>query len=90
MHINSQCTPLWCQHKHVFTHANSHKDADCHLAIDYHKHLAPIVSIRQWLWQALEKKEVSASSCPMRVQLVRDLGILLARAVIVYHEEHVA
>ena len=26
----------------------------------------------------------------MRVQLVRDLGILLVRTVVVHHEEHVA
>ena len=32
----------------------------------------------------------SLLSCSVRVQLVRDLGILLSRAVVVHHEEHVA
>ena len=35
------------------------------------------------------KREVPAASCPTRFQLARDLGILLARAVL-HHEEHVA
>ena len=47
------------------------------------------VAIWQWLWLALEKELVPASSCIIRVQLARDLGILLARAV-VHNEEHVA
>ena len=35
---------------------NIHKDTECHPALDCPKHLAPVVTIRQWLWQALEKE----------------------------------
>ena len=34
-------------------------------------------------------EEVSASSCPIRVQLARDPGILLARAIVEHNDEHV-
>ena len=85
-HINTQCTSFWRPCRHVFSHANGHKGAECHLVIDCPKRLASVVAIRQWSWQALEK--VPASTCPIHVQLARNLGILLARTV-VHHEEHV-
>ena len=45
-YINTQCRPLWWQRRHVFSHANGHKGAECHPATDCPKHLAPIVPIR--------------------------------------------
>ena len=68
-----------------------HKGSKCHSAIDCPKCLiVPVVAIRQWLWQALEKEEDPTSLYPIRDQLARDLGFLLARAVVVHHQEHVA
>ena len=72
------------------SHTNCHKGAECHSVIDGPKHIAHIVAIQQWLKQALEKEYVLISSCPICVQLARDLGILLVRAVVVHHEVHVA
>ena len=89
-HVNTQCSLIWQQYRHVFSYANSHKGAECHPVIDHPKHLAPVVTIRQWLWQALLKEQVPASLCPIYVKLTRDLLILLARAVVVHHEEHTA
>ena len=66
--------------------ACSHKGAECHPATDFPKHLAPIVAIRQWLWQALEKK-FPLHHVPYMFNW-RYLGILLVRAV-VHHEGHV-
>ena len=34
-------------------HASGHKGSGCYPALDCPKHLAPIVAIRQWLWQAV-------------------------------------
>ena len=70
--------------RHVFLHAKGHK-GDYHPVIYFSKHFASIVAIRQWLWQALEKEWIPASSYPICVHLARNLGILLARAVIVHH-----
>ena len=81
--------PIWQQSRLVFAYTNGHKGAECHPAIDCPKHLAPVVAIRQWLWQVLEKEQVPASSCSASVQLARDLGILLSRVVIVHHKEHI-
>ena len=36
------------------------------------------------------KSASSTSSCTIHVQLVRDLGILLVRAIVVHHEKHIA
>ena len=35
-------------------------------------------------------ENVPTSACPIHVQLARHLGILLARAVVVHHKEHIA
>ena len=45
-HINTQRSPLWQQHRRVFSHANGHKCAECHPEIDFPMHLAPVVAIR--------------------------------------------
>ena len=80
-----------CPNSHISTLCiPSGGNADVYYRMQMVKHLAPLVTIRQWLWQALEKEYVLASSCPIHVQLVRDLGIFLARTVVVQHEEHVA
>ena len=31
-HINTLCTHLWQQRKHVLSHVNGHKGAECHPA----------------------------------------------------------
>ena len=80
--------PLWRQRRRIFSHSDGHKSAECHPAIDFSKHLVPVVAIRLWLWQALENEHVPTSSCPIRLQLAKDLGILLVRTV-VHNEEHV-
>ena len=49
-------TSIHRQRRRVFSHANGHKGA----AIDCPKHLAPVVALRQWLWQALSKKILSS------------------------------
>ena len=47
-HINTQWSPLWRHRRHVFSHANSHKGGEYHLAIGCPKHLAPDVAIRSF------------------------------------------
>ena len=42
-HINTQCSPFWRQCRRVFSHANGHKGAECHPAIDCTKHLALVI-----------------------------------------------
>ena len=54
--INTQRTLLWQQLRHLLSHANDYKGAECHPAIDCPKHLAPVVAIWKWLWQVLEKE----------------------------------
>ena len=91
-HISTQYNFLWQQRRRVFSHANGHKGAECHPAIDCPKYLAPVVAIRPFLWvcgRLWRKSKVPLHSRPLRIQLARDQGILLSRAV-VHHEEHVA
>ena len=40
-----QCIPLWQQRRRVLSHANGHKGAECHPAIDCPKHRAPAAAI---------------------------------------------
>ena len=87
-HFNTQCTPIYWQRGRVFSHANGHEGGEWHPAIDCPKHLAPCVALWQWLWEAL-KNVSSRFMMSIRVQLARDLEILLARAV-AHHKEHVA
>ena len=42
-HINTQYSPLKRPCRSVFSHANSHKGAECHPVIDCPKHLAPVI-----------------------------------------------
>ena len=49
-HINTECTPLWQQCRHVFSHANGHKGAECHPVIDCPKHFAPVVATWPFKW----------------------------------------
>ena len=81
---NAQCPPL----AETQTGAGN-KVAERHPATNCPKHLAHVVAIRQRLWQSLEKVYGPSTSCPIPVQLARDLVFLLAGAV-VHNEEHVA
>ena len=49
-------------------------------------HLAPVVAIRQMIVAGSGERVISRF---IRVELARALGILLARAVVAHHEEHV-
>ena len=44
-HINTQCSPLWQQCRHVFSHTNGHKGAEYHPVIDCSKILTPVFAI---------------------------------------------
>ena len=45
-HISTQCSPLWWQHRHVFSQTNSHKDVKCHPVVDCRKYLAHVVAVQ--------------------------------------------
>ena len=54
-HINKQCLPLWRHRRRVFSHANCHKVIQCHPAIDFPTHLAPVIAIRRWFADSRER-----------------------------------
>ena len=68
---------LWQQLTRVFSHANGFKGVECHPTI----HCIRCRNSVMVLAGSGERK-VTATSCPIRVQLARDLGLLLARAVL--------
>ena len=84
-HINTQCSPLWRQRRRVFPHINGNEGAEWHPAIDCPKHLSSVDAINR-LWRKSKFPLHMSHTC----SIVRNLGFLLARAVVVHHEEHIA
>ena len=82
--------PLRRKRRRAFSHAKGHKGAECHPARDCSKHLAPLCS-NSAMFAGYSGERLSSRFIMFHSALLANfLRILLARALVVHHEEHIA